>query len=69
MKTKEDLEQAIKDTITKYKEILFGPDTPVCMRCLDEHRKQQVIDKKVCNQKLMNDTLRKLGWDKLQKIP
>ena len=37
MKTKEDLEQAIKDTITKYKEILFGPDTPVCMRCLDEH--------------------------------
>ena len=69
MKTKEDLEQAIKDTITKYKEILFGPDTPVCMRCLDEHRKQQVIDKKVYDQKLMNDTLRKLGWDKLQKIP
>ena len=28
MKTKEELEKAIKDTITKYKEIIFGPDTP-----------------------------------------
>ena len=37
------------------------------MTCLDELRKQQVIDKKVYNQKLMNDTLRKLVWDGLQK--
>ena len=28
MKTKEELEKAIKDTITKYKEIIFGPDAP-----------------------------------------
>ena len=28
MKTKEELEKAIKDTTTKYKEIIFGPDTP-----------------------------------------
>ena len=27
MKTKEELEEAIKDTITGYKEIIFGPGT------------------------------------------
>ena len=37
MKIKEELEEAIKDTITKYKEIIFGP-------CLNELRKKQVID-------------------------
>ena len=66
MKTKEELEEAIRDTITKYKEIIFGPDSPVCMVCLDELRKQQVIDKKVFDQKLMDDTLRKLACE-LQK--
>ena len=67
MKTKEELEKAIKDTITKYKEIIFGPDTPVCLTFLDEYQKQQVIDKKVYDQKLMDDTLRKLAQDELQK--
>ena len=28
MKTKEKLEEAIKDTITMYKEIIFGSDIP-----------------------------------------
>ena len=32
MKTKRELEEAIKDTITKYKEIILGPDTPVVWR-------------------------------------
>ena len=36
MKTNEELKEAIKDTITKYNEIMFGSDTPVCMACLDE---------------------------------
>ena len=36
MKAKEELEKAIKDTITKYKEIIFGADTPISMRCLDK---------------------------------
>ena len=67
MKTKEELEEAIKDTITKYKEIIFGPDTPACMACLDELRKQQAIDKKVYDQRLMDDTVRKLAWEGLQK--
>ena len=35
MKTKEELEEAIKGTITRYKEIIFGSDTPTCMECLD----------------------------------
>ena len=34
--------------------------------CLDELRKQQVINKKVYYQKLMDDTLIKLAWDRLQ---
>ena len=46
MKTKEELEEAIKNTIKKYKKIIFGPDTPVCMACLDELRKQKTVNKK-----------------------
>ena len=61
MKIREELEKAIKDTITKYKEIIFGPDTPVWMTWLDELRKQQVINQKVYDQKLIDDTLRKLA--------
>ena len=66
MKTKKELEEAIKDTITKYKGIIFGPDTLACMACLNELRKQ-VIDKKVYDQRLMDDTVRKLAWEGLQK--
>ena len=29
MKTKAELEETIKDTITMYKKIIFGSDTPV----------------------------------------
>ena len=67
MKTKEELEGAIKDTITAYKEIIFGSDTPACMACLDELRKQQIIDQHVYDQRLMDDTIRKLAWEELQK--
>ena len=37
------------------------------MVCLDELRKQEVIDDKVYDQKLMDDTLRKLAWEGFQK--
>ena len=67
MQAKEELEEAIKDTITKYKEIIFGPDGPVCMACLDELRNQQVINEKVYDQKLMDDIIMKLAWDELRK--
>ena len=67
IKTKEEIEEAIRDTITKYKEIIFGPDSPAVWNAWNELRKQQFIDKKVYDQKLMDDTLRKLAWDELQK--
>ena len=67
MKTKEELEEAIKDTIRGYKEIIFGSDTPACIACLDELRKQQAIDQHVYDQKLMEDMLTKLTWEGLQK--
>ena len=68
MKTKEELEEGVRDTNKAYKEIIFGSDTPVCMACLDELRKQQIIDQHVYDQKLMDHTIRKLAWEGLQKI-
>ena len=67
MKTKKELEEAIKDTINGYKEIMFGSDTPVCMTCLDELQKKQIIDQYVYDQRLMDDAIRKLAWERLQK--
>ena len=67
VKTREELEEAIKYTIKGYKEIIFGSDTPVCMAYLDELRKQQSIDQNVYDQTLMDDTIRKLAWVGLQK--
>ena len=37
------------------------------MACLDELQKQHIIDQKVFDQKLMDDTIRKLTWEGLQK--
>ena len=67
MKTKKELEEAIKDTIKVYKEIIFGSDSPFCIACLNELRKQQITDQYVYDQKLMDDTIRKLAWKGLQK--
>ena len=67
MKTKEELEEAIKETITKYKEIIFGSYTPTCMPCLDELPKQQAIDQKIYDQMSVDDAVRKLAWEGLQK--
>ena len=36
MKTRKELEETITDTITNYKEIIFGVDSPVCMERLNE---------------------------------
>ena len=65
MKTKEELEEAIKDIIKGYKEIIFDSDTPACMAFLDELRKQQIIDQHAYDQRLMDDTTRKLAWERL----
>ena len=37
------------------------------MACLADLWKQQVIDQKIYDQKLMDDTMRKLAWKGLQK--
>ena len=37
------------------------------MACLDELRKQQAIDQHVYDQKIMENTMRKLAWEVLQK--
>ena len=66
METKEELEEAIKGNITGYKKITFGSDTPTCMACLDELWKQQVIDQKVYDQGLIEDTMRKLARERLK---
>ena len=49
MKTKEELEEAIKDIIKKYKEIIFGANIPVSMVCLSELQRLHIIDEKVCD--------------------
>ena len=49
------------------KTLFLGKVFPACMKCLDELRKQQVIDEKVYDQKFMDDTARKLAWERLQK--
>ena len=67
MKTKEELEEVIKDTIKMYKKIIFSSDTPACMACLDELWKHPAIDQYLYDKKRMEDTMRKLAWDGLQK--
>ena len=37
------------------------------MACLEELQKQQVIDQKIYDQKLMEDSMRKLAWEGLQR--
>ena len=67
MKTKEELEEAIKDTIKEYKEIIFGSNAPIPKACLNEFRKQQTIDQQVYDRKLMDDMIKKVVWEGLQK--
>ena len=37
------------------------------MVCLNELQKQQVIDEKMYDQKVMEDTMRKLSWEGFQR--
>ena len=56
-----DPRKSIKDTIFKYKEIIVGAD--VCIKCLDELKKQQVIDDKTYKKNPVSN----LEWSWLQK--
>ena len=37
------------------------PDIPICIKCLDELRRQQVIDEKMYDQKFIYNAIRKLA--------
>ena len=50
-----------------YKDIIFGSDSPTCMACPEELGRQQVIDQKIYDQKLMENTMRKVEWKGLQR--
>ena len=63
--SRQDLQKVIKDAIIKYKKIIFGVDNPICIECLSELLKLQVIDKIVYRKKLLEDTLMKLTWDNI----
>lgn len=45
----------------------FGNYTSICTECLNKLRKQQIIDERLHNQKLMENTVKKLPWDSLRK--
>ena len=58
---KEDqLKQAIKDTVERYKEFIFGSDV-ICKDCLNEVKKQRKIDEYTHSKKLLEQTVRDLS--------
>ena len=36
IKTKQEFERAFKDTNIKFKEIIFGVDSPTCVKCFEK---------------------------------
>ena len=57
---KDQLKQVIKDTVDRYKEIIFGSDV-ICIRCLNELKKQRKIDEYTHSKKLLEQTVRDLS--------
>ena len=58
---KEDqLKQAIKDIVERYKELIFGSDV-ICKDCLNEVKKQRKIDEYTHSKKLLEQTVRDLS--------
>ena len=56
----DQLKQAIKDTVERYKEIIFGSDI-ICKDCLNELKKQRKIDEYTHSKKLLEQTVRDLS--------
>ena len=54
---RKEFQEAIKNTISKYKTIVFGADTLICTKCLNELRNQQVIDQIVYRKMLIECTV------------
>ena len=57
---KDQLKQAIKDTVERYKELIFGSDV-ICKDCLNELKKQRKIDEYTHSKKLLEQTVRDLS--------
>ena len=57
---KDQLKQVIKDTVDRYKEIIFGSDV-ICIGCLNELKKQRKIDEYTHSKKLLEQTVRDLS--------
>ena len=56
---KDQLKQAIKDTVDRYKEIVFGSDV-ICKDCLNELKKQRKINEYTHSKMLLEQTVRDL---------
>ena len=57
---KDQLQQAIKDTISRYKELIFGSGV-ICKSCLRELHKQGKIDEKMHLKTLLEQVTRDLS--------
>lgn len=64
IKKKQELEKVIVETQGKYKDTIFGNDTPICKESLNELKKRKIDDERLHSQKLTENTERKLasGW-------
>ena len=56
----DQLKQAIKDTVERYKELIFSSDV-ICKDCLNELKKQRKIDEYTHSKKLLEQTVRDLS--------
>ena len=56
----DQLKQAIKDTVERYKEIIFGSDV-ICKDCLNELKNQTKIDEYSHSKKLLEQIVRDLS--------
>ena len=56
----DQLKQAIKDTVERYKEVIFG-SVAICKDCLNELKKQRKIDEYTHYKKLLEQTVRDLS--------
>ena len=57
---KDQLKQAIKDTVERYKELIFG-SVVICKDCLNELKKQRKIDEYTHSKTLLEQTVRDLS--------
>ena len=60
-KQNKSLKKLWKTPLSYIKRLPFLLDIPICIKCLDELRRQQVIDEKMYDQKFIYNAVRKLA--------